>query len=68
MWVVKTIVYSKQFMYPILDWFINTWIWSVYVNINSSIFLKKFSFHTFSEDHIGYEPDSDQIFYSNVWE
>ena len=61
-------MYSKKSMYPILDWFVNTWILSVYENIDSSIFQKTISFDSFSGHHIVYESDSDQIISWNVQE
>ena len=60
------IVYSKQFMYPILDCFVNTRILSVYENIDSSICEKIISSDLFSGHHNVYESDSDQIISSNV--
>ena len=60
------IVYSKQFMYPILDCFVNTRILSVYENIDSSICQKIISSDLFSGHHNVYESDSDQIISSNV--
>ena len=54
-----TIVYSKQFMYPILDCFVNTRILSVYENIDSSICQKIISSNLFSGHHNVYESDSD---------
>ena len=64
--MVICIVYSKQSMYPILDYFVNTRILSVYENIDSSICQKIISSDLFSGHHNVYESDSDQIISSNV--